>query len=141
MKTIKLNTWDGKFRGVAPSIYAKQNGYLDYLALSQIIGDCILNNSIHSATDYDDWELVNGQDFWAYDKDGNEVEAWSDEEYDREYIDVYQEYIISEQGAKFLQEYTDEIVYYNSELDIYLWGITHFGTSWSYVLTGIKIEA
>lgn len=137
-KTITL--YNGTFRGVEPSMYARQHNRLDYLALSQIIGDCILNNSIHSATDYDDWELVNGFDFWAYDKEGNEVEPWSDEEYDREYVDIYQEYIISEAGAKFLQEYTDQIIYYNSELDIYLWGITHFGTGWDYVLTDIELE-
>lgn len=25
-------------------------------------------------------------------------------------------------------------------MDIYLWGITHFGTSWDYVLTDIELE-
>lgn len=137
-KTIKL--YNGTFNGVTPSIYARENGYIDYSTLAQLVGDAILNNSIHGATDFDDWELVNGFDFYAYDEDGNEVEPWSDEEYDREYIDIYQEYIVSDRGAEFLQEYTDEIVYYNSELDMYLWGITHYGTAWSHVLTNIKIE-
>ena len=35
---------------------------------------------------------------------------------------------------------TDEIVYYNEELDMYVWGITHYGTSWDYVLTDIAIK-
>jgi hypothetical protein len=30
-------------------------------------------------------------------------------------------------------------VFYNEKLDIYVWGITHFGTAWDYVLTDIKI--
>ena len=54
------------------------------------------------------------------------------------YADVFQWFIISEHGASILQEYTDEIVYYNEELNIYLWGVTHYGTSWDYVLTDIE---
>lgn len=56
------------------------------------------------------------------------------------YIDVFQYYIISEAGAEILKEWTDEIVWYNEELDLYVWGVTHYGTSWDYVLTDIKIK-
>lgn len=52
--------------------------------------------------------------------------------------DIYQWYIVSDPGAELLQE-VGEIVYYCEELDIYLWGVTHFGTGWDYVLTSIKI--
>lgn len=51
--------------------------------------------------------------------------------------DIYQYYIVSDNGAKILKE-INEIVFYNEELDIYVWGVTHYGTSWSYVLTDIK---
>lgn len=54
--------------------------------------------------------------------------------------EIYQYYIISYNGADFLQRYTDEIVYYIESLDMYIWGITHYGTAWDYVLTNIKIE-
>ena len=47
--------------------------------------------------------------------------------------DIYQYWIISDSGAEYLKENTDEIVIYIDELDIYLWGITHYGTSWDYV--------
>ena len=58
-------------------------------------------------------------------------------EEEEEYIpDVCQWYIVSDNGAKLLEE-INEILYYNEELDMYLWGVTHFGTSWSYVLTDI----
>lgn len=50
--------------------------------------------------------------------------------------EVFQWFIVSDAGANILQE-IDEIVYYNETLDIYLWGVTHYGTSWSYVLTNI----
>ena len=35
---------------------------------------------------------------------------------------------------------TDEILYENEELGITLWGVTHWGTSWDYVLTNIPIN-
>lgn len=53
--------------------------------------------------------------------------------------DVYQWYIVSDGGAQILEEF-GEILYYNEELDMYLWGVTHYGTKWDYVLTDIKIE-
>lgn len=54
--------------------------------------------------------------------------------------EIYQYFIISDNGADFLKRYTDEIVYYIETLDLYIWGVTHWGTSWDYVLTDIKIE-
>lgn len=30
-------------------------------------------------------------------------------------------------------EHTDEPVFHDAELGLYVWGITHFGTSWDYV--------
>lgn len=68
------------------------------------------------------WELVNGSD---YDEDTDE------------YTEVFQWFIVSDNGAQMIQDYTDEILYYHEELDIYLWGVTHWGTSWDYVLMDI----
>ena len=53
--------------------------------------------------------------------------------------EVFQWYIVDDNGARILEE-VGEIVYYNEELDMYLWGVTHFGTSWDYVLTDVKLE-
>lgn len=50
--------------------------------------------------------------------------------------EIYQYYIVSDNGAEILKE-INEIVFYNEELDMYIWGVTHYGTSWSYVLTDI----
>ena len=55
--------------------------------------------------------------------------------------EIYQYYIISDNGADILKRFTDEIVFYIPVLDVYVWGITHWGTSWDYVLTDIKICA
>ena len=54
--------------------------------------------------------------------------------------EIYQYYIIDDALARILQEWTNEIVYYIPLLDVYVWGITHYGTSWDYVLTNIKID-
>ena len=54
--------------------------------------------------------------------------------------EIFQYYIIDSQLAQILQEWTDEIIYYIESLDIYIWGVTHYGTSWDYVLTNIEIE-
>lgn len=60
-------------------------------------------------------------------------------EEEQEPEEVFQWYIVSDEGANLLQN-VNEIVYYNEELDMYLWGVTHYGTSWNYVLTNIPIE-
>ena len=54
--------------------------------------------------------------------------------------EIYQYYIISDPGADLLKDLTDEILYYIPALDVYVWGVTHYGTSWDYVLTNIKID-
>lgn len=123
MENRQMKLYGDKVYGVKVSHYGLENGYLDYLTLSKIVGDCILNNTIFQETYPEDWELLNGD---YYNEDGYEYE-------------IYQFYIISEYGYEFLRDHTDEIVYYNNELDIHLWGITHFGTSWDYVLTDIKL--
>lgn len=57
---------------------------------------------------------------------------------DTHYLEVFQWFIISDNGAEILKEWTEEIVFYNAELDMYVWGVTHYGTSWDYVLTDIR---
>ena len=54
--------------------------------------------------------------------------------------DIFQYFIISDNGAEILKRMTDEIVFYNETLDMYVWGVTHWGTSWDYVLTDIKLN-
>lgn len=52
--------------------------------------------------------------------------------------EIFQYYIVSDRGAEILKE-INEIVFYNDRLDMYVWGVTHYGTSWDYVLTDIEI--
>ena len=118
-------TWKSLyFFGNKVSEYGQEHKRVDYATLAKSFQH-VLNNDIISATGYDDWQIENGSDY--------------DEEND-EYTEIFQYYIISGNGAQILEDYTDEIVYYNSVLDMYVWGVTHWGTSWDYVLTDIRIE-
>ena len=54
--------------------------------------------------------------------------------------EIFQYYIISDSGADILCKFTDEIVFYNDKLDMYVWGVCHFGTAWNYVLTDIPVN-
>lgn len=53
--------------------------------------------------------------------------------------EIYQYYIISDNGASILCDLTNEIVFYNEDLDMYIWGVTHWGTGWDYVLTDVPV--
>lgn len=117
MEKNEIRVYNNKANGIEVSEHGLEFGYLDYQALSTIIGGCIYNDTIRSVTMSEDWDIVAGE--------------YSD--------DISQDYIISKQGYKFLRDYTDEIVFYNEELDVYIWGVTHYGTSWNYVLTDIKL--
>ena len=117
------------FYGNEISSYGVEHNRVDYRALAQSF-DAVLCNDItklfySSVNDkYMEPELVSGTDF-------NEEDC---------YYDIYQYYIISEYGAEILKDYTNEIVYYLPELNMYIWGVTHLGTPWSGVLTDIKIN-
>lgn len=117
------------FCGNKISEYGIENGRVDYATLAKAF-DAVLCNDIYKPLynergEYFGLELYNGSEY--------------DEENDN-YIDIYQWYIISDNGARLLEELTNEIVYYSPLLDIYVWGVTHFGTPWQSVLTDIKIE-
>ena len=82
-----------------------------------------LNNEIIKHVD--DFYIENGLD---YDEEtGN-------------YVDVFQYFIIDGNSAENFERFTDEIIYYSEKLDMYLLGITHFGTAWNGVMTDYEIK-
>lgn len=113
------------FYGNKISDYGIEHGYVDYRTLAKSF-DAVLNNDIINKTwgIIGEWELVSGCDY--------------DEETE-EYTEIYQYYIVSDNAISILEE-AEEIVYYNEELDMYVWCVTHCGTSWDYILTNIKLE-
>lgn len=77
------------------------------------------------------------RDYEGTEKARNEIQDDIDAlEYPEE-NEVFQWFIIDSNGADLCKE-ANEIVYYNETLDLYLWGVTHWGTAWDYVLTGIR---
>ena len=153
------------YYGNAISEYGMQKGYVDYATLAKCF-DAVLNNDIMSLTyDIGYWDQVSGiidntddieeleekRDELKEENESspsqiieNEINEINDkiEDLEREQNDepeVFQWYIVDDWGAKLLQE-IDQIVYYNETLNMYLWGVTHYGTSWDYVLTSIAID-
>lgn len=90
----------------------------DYRAMIDFCcDDLVLNNDIMPA-------LISS---------GFEFDIYCGTDYDEEdenYLDVYQCYIINYRDAERLSEYTNELVYYCEPLDLYILGVTHFGTAW-----------
>jgi hypothetical protein len=54
-----------------------------------------------------------------------------DEENDT-YAEIFQYYIIDASTAEHLKEHTDELIYYIEALDLYVLGVTHWGTAWTH---------
>ena len=57
-----------------------------------------------------------------------------------QFKEYYDYFIISAYGADILKYWTNEYVIYSEKLDLYVWGVDHFGTSWDYVLTEIEFK-
>lgn len=146
------------------SDYGIEHGYVDYATLAKCF-DAVLNNDIMLLTyDIGSWEQVSGtidntdeieeleekrdeleeeygnnssqiqNEIYNLNDRITELECEQDDD-----PEVFQWFIVGDLGAKLLQD-INEIVYYNDTLDMYLWGVTHYGTSWDYVLTNIKID-
>lgn len=157
------------FFGNEISEYGRQNGRVDYRTFAKAF-DAVLNNDIMSKTaDIGYWEqesgfVDNSEEIEELQEQIDElcelITMESTEEADAETFEkidelqrqldeleseqdeqpeIYQWYIIDDNGAEICKEF-NEVVYYNEELDIYLWGVDHYGTSWDYVLTDIPCE-
>lgn len=147
------------------SDYGLEKGYVDYATFSKAF-NAVLNNEIISLTyDIGYWNQVSGQidnteeieeleekldELVEENEDSpsqileNEINVLEEEieeleNEQNEEPEVFQYFIVDRLGAQLLQD-INEIVYYNDELDMHVWGVTHFGTCWDYVLTSIKID-
>lgn len=150
------------FYGNKISDYGIEHGRLDYRTLAKAF-DAVLNNEIIQKTyDVGYWEQESGFvdnteeieeineqiSELMLDNENDEhteeieelqakVEELEEEQENSYNEEIYQYYIVSDHGARILEE-INEIVFYNEELDMYVWGVTHYGTAWDYVLTDVK---
>ena len=108
------------FYGEEVSDYGIEQGFVDYRTIAKCI-NLVLCNDVVKLFQTFDFERIN------------------DNETSGDY-EIFQWYIIDSRGAELLEQWLpDEVVYYCEELDLYLWGVTHYGTPWNGVLTPIKI--
>ena len=69
---------------------------------------------------------------------GDELEELENE--NGELPDIYQYIIIDNNGYETLSYWLpEEVIFYCEQLDMYVWGVDHWGTSWDYVLTSVKL--
>lgn len=114
----------------------QEHGFIDNSEMIEFKQELIeaLEDTLENAFDDEHIKYLNNQ-IEIIKEQIEELEQKQDEQ-----PEIYQYYIISDNGADILKRFTDEIVYYIPVLNVYVWGITHWGTSWDYVLTDIKIE-
>lgn len=153
------------FYGNEISAYGVQHNRVDYRTLAKCF-DAVLCNDITALFfstingEYNEPEQVNGyiDNSDAIEELEERIEELEDEDGAQDLIDelqeqidelqreqdeqpeIFQYYIIDHRGAQLLKEYTDEILYHIPVLNVYVWGVTHYGTAWDYVLTDIKIN-
>lgn len=112
------------YYGNQVSAYGEENGKVDYRAFASSFNH-VLNNEItrfmFGETFY--FDIVNGCE---YDEDTEE------------YKEIFQYYIVDDFGAREIMENTEDTLWYCEDLDMYVWGIDFYGTSWNYVLTDIN---
>lgn len=155
------------FYGHKVSSYALEHGRLDYGTLAKCF-DAILCNNIPQV-DGDIWCNIESGSLTRFYYDGEEISEEKYEEererieneieeeklydnrervdqleneldkYEREDVDVFQFYLVSDSALHLLRE-CNELVLYSDLLDCYVWCVCHWGTSWDYVLTSIKLE-
>ena len=112
------------------------NGYIDNSDLIEAKREQIeaLENTLDNAFDEEHEQYIKNQ-IEIIEEQIEELEREQDEQQE-----IYQYYIVSSSGADIIQEYTHDPLFYLPVIDCYVWGVTHWGTSWDYVLTDIKID-
>lgn len=141
------------FYGNEISEYGVKNNRVDYRALAKSF-DAVLCNDITKLFystingEYIEPEIINGHYYYYENENGDILSpfAWDDlnddekNTFDEMENEIFQYYIVNAAGYRILSDYTNEIIFYIEALDMYIWGVTHYGTGWDYVLTDIKIE-
>ena len=99
------------------------NNIIDELSKSNFYFDIFCGNDREFTNANGDY--ISEEEFYNLQEEGKEG--------DEIYCDFYQYFIINYADAGRLAEYTNEVVFYNDQLDLYLLAVTHCGTGWGYV--------
>ena len=142
-----------KYYDVTVSKVGIENNRVDEATLFQVVKGVQADDIFKKTLEYGigNWELVNGSLYVHYDREGNgytdeeaqekiqeleelidnadeedEIAAWKADIQNLEdgvAYDIHQIYLVSEKAARILIEESDEIVFYNQELNAYVWCI------------------
>lgn len=158
------------FYGNKVSDYGIENKRVDYQTLAKCFDAVMNNDIITNTNDIGYWEQISGgvdcskieelqeqieeleekqcemieedkEETPEYKALENKIEELQEqiEELENYNPDIFQYFIVSDNAVEILQE-AGEIVFYNETLDMNVWGVTHWGTSWDYVLTDIVLD-
>lgn len=120
--------------------WEQENGIIDNSeeidALKEEITD--IENRLEFLTDEEIEEAQMLQE--EIDSIQEQIEELKEEQEQSYNQDIFQYFIVSDQGAEMIKQYTEDPLFYNETLDMYVWGITHCVTAWSYVLTDVKLN-
>jgi len=142
---MTLNNEKIIFWGVELNEEEKRQHRISYATLSKQF-DVVLCNNI-TEIDPDIWDNVESGEIETYfNKDWEEItrEEWEaleeqGEETHEQFKEFYQFFIIDRNGAEWLEQ-AGEVVLYSDVLDVFIWCVDHWGTSWAYVMTSIKLN-
>ena len=113
------------FLGNEISKHGLKYGKVDFYAFSKSFEKVLINQCFNELQNRFSYDIENG-------------DLLNDDGYP---IEIYQFFAIDANGVEIIKDFApSEIVFYFNELDLYIWGVTHFGTAWDYVLTDIDIS-
>lgn len=126
--------------------YEKEKGFASYRTIiERFIGDIVLCNNIVDI-DTSVYDNMNENNIYYWDNIKNDYATKEEYENDKEnniseeYREIYQFYLcnISDYEKEQLQK-AGVILSYSDKLDCDVLCVDHFGTSWDYVLTNVKL--
>ena len=139
MESAKITFW-----GVELNEEELKTHRLSYATISKTF-NAVLCNEIVNVDEclYDNIESGDIYDYYVEGEEATYEEYTQAEEEGKEcnyeLVEVFQYYIIDASALWVLQR-MGELVFYSYKLDCYVWGVTHWGTSWDYVMTNLKLS-
>lgn len=91
----------------------------------------LCNNNIPQVDEYLFNNIENGSFTTYYAENGDECDEES--AVDQSKNKIFQWYLIDNSTAERLKRSTNELIFYSEKLDVYVLGVTHYGTAWDYV--------
>lgn len=86
-----------------------------------------------------DNEEANEAEIKALEEEAAALEENSEALEDAHYKDIFQYFIVSDNALDLLRE-AGEAIFICEDLNMIVWGVDHWGTSWDYVMTNIKLD-